>query len=34
MTYVFVVGAALLFGHAFIRLVIETQFAEHHVQNE
>jgi hypothetical protein len=32
MTYIFVVGAMLLFGHAFIRLVTEAPPAEHQVR--
>lgn len=29
MTYIFVVGAILLFGHAFVRLVADAPPAEH-----
>jgi len=32
MTYVFVVGAILLFGHAFVRLVSDEPPAEHQVR--
>ena len=32
MTYVFVVGAILLFGHAFVRLLSDAPPAEHQVR--